>query len=207
EENDTLKIEIESLKSGGATTVRGAKLVDEFAQVVSGLEAKPEEKIVVSGPPADIDLDQQAPISSAAEKLTVAAPTATPEPVSQSEAVVPPQEDAQSMADAQLKEVQVAIALEKELSKKPVSAPVNITPKENITADAKSDIFGEFASGDGAANADADPLLALGEIDADRMLDELKDLNAEMGAGLETLMDSTNVDKMAAEAAGMAKKI
>jgi hypothetical protein len=207
EENQTLKIEIESLKSDGATTVRGAKLVDEFAQVVSGLEAKPEDKIVVKGTPEDIELDQQAPISKAAEKTAVAAPTATPEAVSQPEAVLPPQDDAQAMADAQLAEAQAAIALEKELSKKPAPAPVNITPKENITADAKSDIFGEFASGDGGANAEADPLLALGEIDADRMLDELKDLNAEMGAGLETLMDSTNVDKMADEAAGMNKKI
>lgn len=66
----------------------------------------------------------------------------------------------------------------------------------------KGDIFGEFAEG----SSSDDPLAALGDIDPDKMLDELKDLNLDIEVGAEALDEAPDIDKMAQEATTLGNK-
>lgn len=79
-----------------------------------------------------------------------------------------------------------------------VAAAIQVEPE------AKADIFAEF---EGEENENmSDPLSALGDIDPDRMLDELKDLNADMELGADSLDEAPDIDKMANEAVDLPKK-
>lgn len=81
------------------------------------------------------------------------------------------------------------------------AAAAEMGTEEAAAAEAQSDIFAEFSG----AEKEEDPLAALGDIDADRMLDELKDLNAEFQAGAEALEEAPDMDKMAVEAVTLKK--
>jgi hypothetical protein len=65
-------------------------------------------------------------------------------------------------------------------------------------AETKADVFAEFS---GTATEGADPLAELGDIDTNRMIEELQGLSTEMDAS--TLEEAPNVDKMAEEAVSL----
>ena len=84
----------------------------------------------------------------------------------------------------------------------PDSATTKVVSEPVSEAETKGDIFGEFSEGE---NSD-DPLAALGDIDPDKMLNELKDLNADAGVGLDDIAGDADIEKMAQEATSLGKK-
>jgi GrpB-like predicted nucleotidyltransferase (UPF0157 family) len=182
EENARLQKELEALKRGGP------QLVDQFADA---LNAKP--------------------MPTAAATTTGSTAAAAPAAEAQTADVL-----ASVVAQAQEQANEFGVDLGSSEPSAPAeevldfaapaaAAPQATAPTETAApAPAKDDIFGEF-SGD-APSEESDPLAALGDIDPDKMLDELKDLNADLSMGAEALEEAPDIDKMAQEAENLEKK-
>ncbi len=194
EENAKLKKELEAIKRADP------KMVDQFADAVAG-EAKPGAVATAT------EGAQQADAEADAMVAAMAAATA------ESDAVSAPAPAASPSAPAAEPDLAAAVAAAQSQVDNPApsaSAPLagtedSATPAAEgpaTGADAKGDIFSEFSGG----ASEEDPLAALGDIDPDRMLDELKDLNADMSVGAEALDEAPDMDKMADEAAKLDKK-
>jgi hypothetical protein len=180
EENIRLQKELEALKRGGP------QLVDQFADA---LTAKPMEAVATAATPtaeektADVLSDVVAQAQAQAGELGIDMGTDTSTPGEEILDFAAPAPTASGATAAP-----------------EVAAPA--TPAAPV--EAKADIFGEF-SGD-SPNEEVDPLAALGDIDPDKMLDELKDLNADLSMGSEALDEAPDIDKMAQEAESLEKK-
>jgi hypothetical protein len=153
------------------------QMIDQFADALATSDAKAAE---------DATVTKAAPEPAVAAKVPPAAPAPAP----------------------------VAAAVEAPVAAAPVAAkvappvveaaePVESATQQSEDKTEKGDIFGEYA---GEASTEEDPMAALGDIDPDRMLDELKDLNADMGIGSDALLEATDFDKMSDEAINLAGK-
>ncbi len=213
EENANLKKEIEGLKRNGP------QMVDQFAQALAEAEGQPgsDAKAGSAAATGAIDaagtLENEAPLAAAIEGMlsNESAPEMAvqkkPEAKSDQEALV-----AAAVAAAQT-QVDSAATLANdsapatpavqavEASAPPAEAVSAKAPAEAVEASAppadavKGDIFGEFSSD----QVSEDPLAALGDIDPDKMLEELQSLNIEDQAGVEALGEATDIEKMAQE--------
>lgn len=176
EENAKLKKELEQLKRASP------QMVDQFAEAMA--EAEQGTEPVASSPGASAEPEQVEPEGPSTEppleqELSPAASTGpSPEPSPESPSVTE--------------------------AAPPAQEPAVATAESNPVPEAKGDIFGEFS--EGAGGQEEDPLAALGDIDPDRMLDELKDLNADLDVGIEAVQESPDIDKMAEEAVTLADK-
>ncbi len=194
DENARLKKELEQFKRGGP------ELVDQFAAAVDSstgaTAAAPSAAAKAAVPPASIEDVVQA-VQTAAPAGAVAGNAEIGETIEfENDGVKvtpPPATPAVADVEAKLAEAQSAI------KSTVVAEPTNVPTMK----DAKKDIFAEFS---GEQKENEDPLAALGEIDTNRMLEELKDLNIDLQAGVETLDEAPNIDKMAEEAVKLNKK-
>lgn len=180
EENAKLKSELEALKRASP------EMVDQFAEALAQADVSASQE---EGPVAE-------PIASAVSTESAASAEPT-EPAVFAE----PAEAATVGAAEATTDVAEAVA--------PINVPETNSslsePQKEQKVEAKGDIFAEFSGGEGLED---DPLSALGDIDPDRMLDELKDLNADLDVGVEALNEKPDIDKLAEEAEnlGEAKK-
>ncbi len=202
EENARLKKEIEGVKRGGP------ELVDQFADAMkTGADA-------ASAAPAPA----VAPAPAAAPAPAVAAaPTAAPAAVAKTsdpnagqiaEAALE-----SALAQAQQKASPAAAVAESKVEAAPAPAPAPaqaaaaptaapVAPSPSAT-EAKGDIFAEFSD---SGEENKDPMSELGDIDTNRMLEELNELNLDMSVGAEALEEAPDIDKMANEAQTLGKK-
>jgi hypothetical protein len=214
EENSRLKKEIEAIKRGGP------ELVDQFAAAVGGAEAASSDTVVAGAAATE---------SAATVKVESAAAAATPPPAAEGSTKIKDVaaakkaeaslEDIVAKAQETVKDAPSTVVAEPPgnpgetiefgpdgtETKTPVSAPVGEKAPAPAAAEAPSptNIFAEFA---GDSEENKDPLAELGEIDTNRMLEELKDLNMDVGAGAEALEEAPDIDKMAHEAQNLGKK-
>jgi len=189
EENARLKKELDTLKRGGP------QLVDQFADALTQQTA--EQPISAEQPtsaePTSAQPTSAQPTPPAAAKATVADAVAQAQAsmgVVAATVAATPAEAEEEILDFSTPD-STAKAATTEAAATPTSAPA-----------AAGDIFGEFSSDE---NAD-DPLAALGDIDPDKMLDELKDLNADLSLGAEALDEAPDIDKLAEEAQKLENK-
>ncbi len=195
EENARLKTELEQLKRGGPAQV------DQFAATASAPAAKAS---TVSAPSAT-DETAAAPSQAAPPKEAVVTPKPNegvkvaeqPMPTESQKVETTAQEETktreQQATTAAVEAAQAAV-LASQSEKMGGIKPADATPK--------GDIFAEFS---GPEAEGADPLAQLGEIDTNRMLEELKDLNGDLQAGAETLEEPANLDKLTNEAEKLTK--
>ncbi len=222
EENAKLKKELENMQRGGP------QMVDQFAAAVAqaeGQPAAPASASVTSTAPSPIT--QSAATAAAPARTPAAAPPDKPLVVASpvmaggiagADEMASAVAAAQAQLDASPPDGQVVIGAETSVvaSAAPPPAPEAAAPvaAAPVVAAAaappapaaevpKGDIFGEFA---GDSENENDPLAALGDIDPDKMLDELKDLNIESSVGAEALDQAPDIDKMAEEAASLEDK-
>ena len=200
EENARLKKELDTLKRGGP------QLVDQFADALTQTAA----------PTAATAATAAAPAAPAAAAPAAAAPKATvADAVAQAQAslgmveaavATTPAEAEEEILDFSTPDVSSVNVSSSNVSTSETTASAAaemVTPAAApAEAAAAGDIFGEFSSDE---NAD-DPLAALGDIDPDKMLDELKDLNADLSLGAEALDEAPDIDKLAEEAQKLENK-
>ena len=89
---------------------------------------------------------------------------------------------------------------EAEAESKPVEEVAKEESDEPVGSD---DVFAEMSD---SGEASEDPLAALGDIDTNKMLEELQGLEADASAGADVLEEQADVDKMATEAESLEKK-
>ncbi len=189
EENARLKKQLEQISRGGPA------LVDQFADAVKSdastanaapvpNPAKPSEPAPTAAPPAEPTKPQTV------EEAVQAA---------QAKVVPPPVDDKTKVGDT----LEFSADKKPDASPKPESDAPNAenAPAKPAQKEAKGDIFAEFS---GAEAEGSDPLAALGEIDTNRMLEELKDLNGDLQGSPETANDPADKDKGSDEAAKLA---
>ena len=189
EENARLKKQLEQMSRGGPA------LVDQFADAVK-----------TNASPTNTTAEKASAAAEPAKAETAAAPTISVEQAVQTAQAAqvkgaPPVTDDKSKVGETLD-----FGENKNAESKPVVAPATPIATEAAPAtpamkEAKADIFAEFS---GAESEGADPLVALGEIDTNRMLEELKDLNGDLQGSPEALKAPTHLDKVSDEAEKLA---
>lgn len=175
EENAKLKSELEGIRRASP------QMLDQFAAEMAEADAKatpnvPNVETVPNVKAAPPDEDPMlAAVAAAQAQLndTTATATATAEPI-----------EGVAFGGAEAKAVEATPGSESTTKEEPVP---------------EGDIFGEFSQGE---NSNEDPLSALGDIDPEKMLEELKDLNLE-SVGAEALDEAPDIDKMALEATAL----
>lgn len=213
EENSRLKKELESIKRGGP------ELVDQFAAALEG-QPKPDAPAAApassvaaapgestSGPTMAVKNAAAAGAAEASlESIVAQAQSAAPNIVN--DLSTGPGETLEFGNDGSSKVTPAAGAAQAPAaapaaSTSPAPNPVQSSGGAPTSGEVKGDIFAEFS---GAPAQAADPLAELGDIDTNRMLEELKDLNMDMNVGAEALDEAPDIDKMAAEAQTLDKK-
>lgn len=189
EENAKLKKELEAIKRADP------KMVDQFAAVLESTGASSSASIPEPKVSAE-DIMKAAQTQAAATAIPTEAPTTLEEL-----ADVPAPDEIVAANDVDKAVMEAQKELSSDLGQK--APAINAVAAEDASAEAKGDIFGEFSKSEGDPG---DPLAELGDIDPDRMLDELKDLNADMNIGAEALEEDPDMDKMADEATNLPKK-
>ena len=231
EENARLKKEIEELKRGGggklvdqfaaamgeAATPAVESAAPELAPVPTPVAEAPTPPPAVSSPPptaaapsevatvnpSEAELNDA--IEDLADQMEAHKASKTLPPIQEMPSAMNDEEVAAAVAQVQAEIGMTAsgstpesAAIEPAAEEPAETEPPK--PARESQPTEQRDVFEEFAGTSDTTTAD--PLAALGDIDPDRMLDELKGLNAEMG-NLDVLNESTDVDKMAKEVTQM----
>lgn len=211
DENAKLKTELESFKRGGAA------LVDQFAAAM-GSET-PTETTQTPGSAANAASSSSEPVKP--QDILPAKPEVTSDPLAEAVAkaqtspnLMPPTLSAENVGDvvdfanssvtpaAAPAPVTTAADAPAAAPAAVAEAPVAAVSAPVTTAKEGADIFSEMS---GEASGEQDPMASLGDIDTNRMLEELKDLNSEMNIGAEALEEAPDIDKLASEAVDLKK--
>ena len=187
EENARLKTELEHLKRGGPA------LVDQFANAMNGGSAAANSNAENSTTTAASTPKEPTPAMTM-DQMVEAVQAQVTAKVVDDKSKVGETLDFSAPAPAVVTTPTSAAA-------QTVEPSPEAMPKSAETS-AKGDIFAEFS---GTEAEGADPLAQLGEIDTNRMLEELKDLNGDLQAGADALEEPSDLDKMSAEAEKLAK--
>lgn len=201
EENARLKKEIEGIKRASP------QMVDQFAEAMA--EANSASSKTEGGgevTPALGAAETKVEVENVSmENVKVGTPLSPSEDPMLAAAVAAAQaelgsEEKSSIVDTNAGDVVSAVApataAPAPTSPPPIAASaVSSAPPPGEVA--KGDIFGEFSQ---TEESHDDPLAVLGQIDPDKMLEELKDLNLDMAVGAEALEESPDIDKMEQEA-------
>ncbi|OFZ12417.1 MAG: hypothetical protein A2Z20_06625 [Bdellovibrionales bacterium RBG_16_40_8] len=169
-----------------------ADLSPELLEKISDLEERLAEYEIIEDDIADLSVfkEENARLKKELETIKIA----SPQMVDQfADAVAQAEQKATKAADGDIA-VKTVVA---EAAPVPVPVPVPVP-------EMKDNIFAEFI-GDPEAE-EQDLLAALREIDTDKILDELKDIEVDPRVGLETLEKPADVEKMVSDAASLSKK-
>ena len=175
EENAKLKKELEQLKASSGPVLKNEAATTAVDAVAAAV-----------GSTVDSTLEStMAGAAMAAELMGVDVPSSKPAPESQ------PRPQPQSPAEP--------VATSSPAASAPVEAPgTSTTVSSNENVQGSSDVFAEFQSAEG----ETDLLADLGDLDADRMLEEIKDLGDGTSADSKVLDEDVDLEKMANETKG-----
>lgn len=157
-------------------------------------EGKPKEEKAGAPPDVEIKAKEKAPdpepVKETPKEEAKAAPAPEPEEMPKPE-VAKEIEVADSVKKAEVKDTEAKKTEAKDGDAKDKGAPA---PKEEVPVE--TDVFSEF---DGEKEND-DPLAELGDIDTDKMLEEIKSLGDGMEATEDVLSEELDLNKVAEEA-------
>lgn len=185
EENAKLK---KQLEEGGAAPAAE----EEPAPEASGDDGTEKVVQAKAEPEPEFPVKEEVPFAEAKEK-------SDDEDIAAAVAGI----DGQEPAEAKNEVVEFSKAVE-DLETQKEEAAAKVAEAEKPEEEAVSDdVFAEMTD---SGDESDDPLAALGDIDTNKMLEELQGLEADANASAEVLEEQTDIDKMADEAKNLEKK-
>lgn len=199
EENARLKRQLESVSTGSEVPAE-----EEVFSLEEKSEAKPEQKMAEDVVP-ELETEQaEAPSEAIEEDPKVAAALdalgaeviaeAAPEVDPAEEAVEIPVAETPKASPAPQASAEIKAAAEAEAN----SIAADEAKEEISVPEATDNVLGEFA--DTSEDEESDPLAALGDIDTNKMLEEIQGLSDEAEASADVLQQKTDIEKLAEEA-------
>ena len=205
EENERLK---KQLAEGGAAPAAAEPAAAEEAPAEVTPEAVPAGEVVE----ATAEAEPEFPMQAEAEADKAAESKSDDDDIAAALAAMDEDEPAAEAAPAESSDMEeFSKAVEDLEAQKEEAAPAEevaeAAPAEEeapAKPEGSDDVFAEMS--DSGEEASDDPLAALGDIDTNKMLEELQGLEADASAGADVLEEQTDVDKMASEAENLEKK-